>query len=145
MPSVLQTTPPGHFVVLYDGACRFCQVQMGKLIALARPGAVEAVNFQEPGVLARFPGLSHEACMAAMHLVTPDGRVYRGAEAAVRAAATRPVVGLFASVYYLPGVRQLCDAIYRLVAAHRYRIMGRAADAGECVNGTCALHARREP
>src|SRR5207244_1682801 len=100
------------------------------------------VNFQEPNALARFPGLSHDACMTAMHLVTPDGRVYRGFEAAVRAVATRPVLGRVAYAYYLPGLRQLCDFAYRWVAARRYRIMGRAVAAGECPGGTCALHAR---
>lgn len=140
MATVLQTAPRDRYAVLYDGDCRFCSAQMRKLLALARPGAVEAINFQEPGVLARFPGLTHEACMMAMHLVTPDGRVYRGFEAAVRAVATRPVVGRLAYAYYLPGLKQLLNAAYRWVAARRYRIMGKTVAAGECAGGTCALH-----
>ena len=73
--------------VLYDGHCQLCTRGARKLVALARAGAVEAVSFQEPGVLERFPGLTHEACMQAMYLITPDGRRFRGFEAAVQAVA----------------------------------------------------------
>jgi len=53
--------------------------------------------------------------MTAMHLITPTGRVYRGFEAAVRAVATRPILGWLAYAYYLPGLRQLCDGLYRWI------------------------------
>ena len=114
---------------------------MKRLLALAKPGAIEPVNFQEPGALNRFPGISHDACMKQMHLVTPQGKVYGGFEAAVRALATRPVLGRLAYAYYLPGVRQLFDFLYAAIARHRYRILGKAVAAGECARGTCPLHA----
>jgi predicted DCC family thiol-disulfide oxidoreductase YuxK len=109
-------------------------------VGLARRGAIEAVDFQQAGALDRFPGLSHNDCMQAMQLVTPTGQVYSGFEAAVQAVATRPVLGWLAYSYYLPGLRQLLDALYAVVAANRYRIMGRAVAAGECEGGTCRLH-----
>src|SRR5207244_433125 len=112
-----------------------------KLVKLARPGAVEVVSFQEPGVLDQFPGLSHEACMREMQLVTPNGRVYRGFEAAARATATRPIIGWLAYLYYVPVIRQICDRIYSWIAANRYRLMGKSVAAGECEEGTCSLHA----
>jgi len=134
-----QTTPPGRTVVLYDGLCKFCVAGMKRLLALARPGAIEPVNFQESGVLDRFPGISHEACMRQMYLVTPEGKVYGGFEAAVRALATRPVLGRLAYAYYLPGVRWLCDCLYAAIARHRYRILGKVTE-GDCPEGACALH-----
>jgi len=137
-----QTTPPGKHVVLYDGHCKLCTAGSRRLIALARPGGVEAADFQQPGVLDRFPGLSHEMCMQAMQLVTPDGRVYSGFEAAVRALTTRPFLGLLAYLYYVPGIRQVCDLLYKFIAANRYRILGKTVAADECADGTCALHLR---
>jgi predicted DCC family thiol-disulfide oxidoreductase YuxK len=134
------TSPPGTHIVLYDGLCRFCTAQSKNLAALARPGAVEMVNFQDPGALDRFPGLTHELCMQAMILVTPEGQVVRGFEAAVRAVATRPILKYLAYLYYLPGLRQLCDLVYRLIAANRYRIMGKTVAEHGCKGGTCALH-----
>ncbi|HEY8430632.1 MAG TPA: DUF393 domain-containing protein [Sandaracinaceae bacterium] len=130
---------PARPVVLYDGHCRFCKAQMKNLLRLARPGAIEPLSFQDEGVLDRFEGLTYDACMEAMHLVTPDGRTYRGMEAAVRALATRPILGLYAWLYYLPGVRQLLDAAYRWVAKRRYAIAGRTP---ECEDGACAVHLR---
>jgi predicted DCC family thiol-disulfide oxidoreductase YuxK len=136
-----RTTPPGHYVVLYDGLCRFCRASVAKLLSLARPGAVRPVSFQEPGALAPFPGITHEDCMREMYLITPAGKVYRGFEAAVQALATRPVVGWLAYGYYMPGIRWLLDRLYARVAAHRYRIMGKLVSSGECAEGTCAWHA----
>lgn len=130
-------------VVLYDGHCKFCTAGAKKLAALARPGTLDLVSFQEPGALDPFPGLTHEACMRQLHLVTPDGRVYGGFEAAVQALVTRPLLGLLARAYYLPGLRQLCDALYRRIAANRYRILGKAVAAGACDGGTCSLHLPR--
>ncbi len=140
LATVERTTPPGRHVVLYDGHCKFCTAAAKRLAGRARQGTLALVSFQEPGALDPFPGLTHDACMRQMYLVTPDGRVYGGFEAAVQALTTRPVLGWLARAYYLPGLRQLCDWIYRRIAANRYRILGKAVAAGECEGGTCALH-----
>ncbi len=144
MQSPLYTRPPEKPVVLYDGSCKFCTVHVKKLLALAQPGAIEALSFQEPGILDRFPGLSHEACMQAMQLITPEGRIYTGFEAAVRALATRRLIGWLAYLYYLPGVRQLCNWLYRWIAANRYRFLGKTVANQACPEGTCSLHAGRQ-
>lgn len=142
-PVVLRTTPPGRFVVLYDGHCKICSAGMENLKRLARKDALDAVSFQEPDALKPFPGITYEACMDAMHLVTPDGRIYRGVEAIVHALATRSF-GKLAYVYYVPILRQLADAGYGLVARYRYKIAGKAVERGEC-DGACAIHFKKKP
>jgi predicted DCC family thiol-disulfide oxidoreductase YuxK len=141
MAVVLRTAAIGKYILLYDGHCPFCVARSKNLAALARLGTVHIVDFQEPATLAPFPELSHEACMQAMHLITPDGRVYRGFEAAVQAVATRPILGWFAYVYYVPGLRQLCEWMYRFIATHRYQFFGRDAGPVPCAGGACSLHA----
>jgi predicted DCC family thiol-disulfide oxidoreductase YuxK len=137
---VRSTTPPGkHHVVLYDGHCRFCTAQMKNLRKLAVPGTIEMVSFQEPGALDAFPGITHDACMRAMQLITPSGRVYQGFAAAAHAVATRPI-GFIAYGYYLPGVHMFCEGLYALIAANRYRLMGKAIAEHACEDGACALH-----
>jgi protein-S-isoprenylcysteine O-methyltransferase Ste14/predicted DCC family thiol-disulfide oxidoreductase YuxK len=138
-----RTTPPGRYAVLYDGSCKFCTLGVEKLLRLARGGAIEKLSFQEPGVLDQFPGVSPAACMRQMYLITPDGHVYGGFEAAVQAVATRRPLGWIAFAYYLPGVRLLLDCVYALIATNRYRLMGKMLAAGECEGGTCALHGPR--
>jgi protein-S-isoprenylcysteine O-methyltransferase Ste14/predicted DCC family thiol-disulfide oxidoreductase YuxK len=135
-----RTVPPSRLVLLYDGNCSFCRAQVRNLARLARRDAIDALDFQAEGVLAQFPGVPYEACMRNMHLVTPDGRVFFGFEAAVHAVATRPLMGVLAYAYYLPGVRLACDLAYAAIAANRYRLTRRAVAAGQCENGTCHLH-----
>jgi predicted DCC family thiol-disulfide oxidoreductase YuxK len=133
------TSAPGgeRWIALYDGDCRFCTQQVRQLERLVGRERVEPVSFQGEGVLARFPGVSHEACMLRMHVVRPDGRVFAGAEAVARAVTRIPFVGWLGFLYYVPGLRQLTDLGYRLVAKYRYRIAGRR---GACDEGTCSLH-----
>lgn len=78
--------------------------------------------------------------MERLHLVTPAGKVHSGVAAIVHALETVPLIGQIVLLYNLPGVRQLLDGLYEIVAAHRYRIMGKAIAAGECEGGMCALH-----
>lgn len=126
-------------VLLYDGHCRLCIAGARRLSDWARPGAIELANFQDRGVLARFPELTHGQCMQAMHLVEPDGRVFRAAEAVVAVLLTRGRAFAWARLYYLPGLRWLIERAYEWVARNRYRLVGRA----ECADGGCALHSRR--
>ncbi|HKI38522.1 MAG TPA: DUF393 domain-containing protein [Gemmataceae bacterium] len=138
--TTVRTTPPGKYVLIYDGLCKLCAAGARRFVRWMRRVEVELLDFQRPGALDRYPGLTHDACMQAMQLITPDGRVYHGAEAIARAFATRRILGKLACLYYLPGLRQLLDYLYARVAANRYRIMGKALAAGECEGGTCALH-----
>lgn len=129
---------PGHDVLIYDGECRFCTAQVERLGRWAGP-RLDKLPLQTPGLLEAL-GLDYDAAMQAMHLVTCDGAIYRGLEAAVQALRHRPVLGRLVLLYYVPIIRQLADLGYRLVARYRYLIMGRAIARGECDGGSCALH-----
>src|SRR5262249_6656541 len=52
-----RTTPPGRYVVLYDGHCQFCLLGAKKLVALVRPRPLDLLHFQYPPALDQFPGL----------------------------------------------------------------------------------------
>ena len=133
---VLRTAAPGRFVVLYDGFCRFCSRESKRLARLTK-NRVEHLDFQEPGTLEAFPGVTYDACMEEMILVTPEGRVFGGAEAIARALGTRMLFRLLLLPYFLPGIRQLTDAAYRKLSRIRYKLAG-----GGCDGGTCELHFR---
>jgi predicted DCC family thiol-disulfide oxidoreductase YuxK len=91
------------------------------LKALDRNRRVTAVPFQKPGT-PNSVGLTLQECKASAWAIAPDGGRYRGAEAvnALAAAALGTAVPLL--LYYLPGVRQLQDIIYSLIASNRYRL-----------------------
>ena len=84
---------------------------------------VTAVPFQKTGVPASV-GLTLEECKASAWAIAPDGRRYRAAEAmnALMAVALGSALPLL--VYYLPGIRQLQDFIYSVVASNRSRLPG---------------------
>jgi predicted DCC family thiol-disulfide oxidoreductase YuxK len=82
--------------------------------------------------------------MREAQLVAPDGRVYAGMEAVVRALMTRPLLGSLARIYYVPGIRQGANAFYAWIAANRYRLFGRTA-AGACGDDACAIHLGTKP
>ncbi len=133
--------PPssGRHVLLYDGSCRFCIAGSDRLVRLARRGSIERVSYHDTGVMDQFPGIPPEGMERGMRLVTPDGRMYVGAEAAARALATRPILGKLAMVYYAPGVRWLADRAYAFIARRRHSLMGRAGSAAACGNASCAV------
>ena len=96
---------------------------MRLLKALDRNRRVTAVPFQKSGTPASV-GLTLEECKASAWAIAPDGDRYRGAEAvnALVAAALGTAVPLL--LYYLPGIRQLQNFIYSLIASNRNRLPG---------------------
>jgi len=131
-------TPPAS--LLYDGHCRLCTRGAQRLVRWARPGSILLLDFQQPGVLERFPGLTRAQCMQAMQLVEPDGRVRSGPEAIVATLLTRGFWFGWTRLYRLPGLRFLVDRAYAWVARNRYRFMGRS----DCTSDACELHLRGE-
>ena len=131
-------------ILIFDGECRFCiaQVERLKRLAISQKQAknppIVAMPLQNDDLLAAVH-VSHDEAMKAMHLVTRDGRIYRGVEGFVQALRHRPILGKLAKLYYVPGIKQLADLGYRLIARYRYLIMGRAVARGEC-HGSCAIH-----
>jgi len=127
-PSVSATTQD---VILYDGHCRLCVGGAKSLRKLLPPEKATLVSFREPDVLERFPQLTLERCEKAMQLVRPDGRSFEGAEAIVQGLRHR-WWGKPAFLYYVPGLRQLTDGLYSLIARYRFKILGRTCDSEAC-------------
>ncbi len=123
-----------RLVLLFDGHCRFC-IHEAERLQRWTGNRIQLVSFRDPGVFERYPGLTAEACEQAMQLVLPDGHIVAGAEAAARALGLRPSLAPLAAFYFVPGIRQIVDAVYRLVARNRFRLGGKV-----CADGTCQLH-----
>jgi predicted DCC family thiol-disulfide oxidoreductase YuxK len=93
------------------------------LKALDRNRRVTAVPFQKTGVPASV-GLTVEECEATAWAIAPDGGRYRGAEAVNALVATSLGTAVPLLLYYLPGIRQLQDFFYSIVASNRSRLPG---------------------
>ena len=123
-----------RLVVVYDGACRFCIEQAQRLERLAGE-RVRLASFREPCVFEEHPQLTRAACERALQLVEPDGTVRSGADAVVHVLGLRAGLTPLRWLYRVPGLRQLFDLGYRLVARNRFRLRGEV-----CPDDACRLH-----
>ena len=113
--------------VAYDAECSFCTALAGYLEAILRRNGFGLVPLQEPWLadrLGRTPG----EIIDEMKLLTNDGRVFGGADAAVELGRSvwilRPVVWITA----MPGGWHFLKWSYRWIARHR-----------KCGNGFCRI------
>jgi predicted DCC family thiol-disulfide oxidoreductase YuxK len=113
---------PGRLPVpllIWDGECGFCRRSVEHLRAWL--GARVAYEpYQSAHV--RFSAIPKDAFRAAVHLIEPDGRATRGAEAVFRALAhgRARTLALPLAVYrFVPGFAGLTEWAYRQVAEHR--------------------------
>lgn len=116
----MRTLPPGHDVLLYDGACGLCRRSAARLATLL-PEETATSSFREANALRGFPGLDAARCEVALQLVRKDGTVFEGVEAVVQSLRGR-WYGPLLRAYYLPGVRAVADAAYRGVARRRFHL-----------------------
>ena len=122
-------------ILLYDGHCPFCRAQAQRLEQWAA-GRVRLESFHDPGVLDRYPGLTHAECMKEIKLVEPGGHIWGGMEAVARTACYNPFIRVVAWIYFVPGIRQLCNMAYKWVAQNRYLFAGK----DNCPEGACTHH-----
>ncbi|MBN2469417.1 MAG: DUF393 domain-containing protein [Anaerolineae bacterium] len=133
---------PDRIVMLYDGHCGLCTSSQRLVRRLDWLGRIEYLDAQARDVVAaRFPGLDPAAILGAIHVITPEGRVFVGYEG-VRALtrALPPVMWLY-PLLFLPGIRWLGPKVYNWIAANRYRFNWLLGTPDPCEAGRCPVHA----
>ncbi len=106
-------------VLLYDGECPMCIFQMKVLSWLDWRGVLALVPLSDPRAQEIAPQLTREDLLEAIHCVTPEGRIYRGARAIRFIGMRLPLLVPVALFLWLPGVIYLAEIIYRWVSRHR--------------------------
>ncbi len=114
------TGAAGRTVVLFDGVCDLCDTGMAWLRRRDTLGRLEFVPYQAPEVAVRFPDLDPARLAQALHVITPDGRVHVGVDAAGPLFARLPGWGGIARLLALPGVRAVARPLYGWIAARRH-------------------------
>jgi predicted DCC family thiol-disulfide oxidoreductase YuxK len=110
-------------VLYFDGACGMCTRSRDLLLKINRTGQLSSEPLQGPNVAERL-GIPNSQLLESLRWLDESGEVYAGAEAANAAVSAAIGTRLPLRFYRLPGVRSLQDAVYRWVAAHRYRFPG---------------------
>lgn len=119
-PSVV----PGA-VLIYDAECPMCRASALWLLRRALAGGADGLEIlpcRSPARRARFPAVSEDACLTAMQLVLPDGRVLAGADAVPEILRLIPRWRWLAGVFGLPPARPFARAVYRWIARNRMKL-----------------------
>lgn len=110
-------------ILFFDGTCGMCTRSRDALLRVNRTGELRTEPLQSPGAADRL-GIPPSRLLESVRWLDSSGAVYSGAEAANAALSTALGTRLPLVFYRLPGIRFVEDAIYRWVAAHRYRFPG---------------------
>lgn len=120
--------------VLYDSECPLCTFQMKALTWLDWLEKVRFVPIQAAETAEIAPGLTREALLEAIHCVTPEGTIHRGARAIRFLGMRMPLLVPVSLFLWIPGVIQIAEQVYRFVSRNRLffsRIFG--------CKGACAI------
>jgi len=109
-------------VLIYDDACPVCRAGMRWVAGCALPGRFEFVPCQSPERRRRFPSISEAACLQALQLVLPDGRLLAGDRAIPEILRRLRRWHWLAHLFALPGVALLAPRLYGWVARNRYAL-----------------------
>jgi len=105
--------------VLFDDECPLCTFQMKLLSWLDWLHALALVPLSDARVQAIAPQLTREDLLEAIHCVTPERRVYRGARAIRFVGMRLPLLVPVALFLWIPGVIQIAEIGYAFVSRHR--------------------------
>jgi predicted DCC family thiol-disulfide oxidoreductase YuxK len=106
-------------LVLYDDQCPLCVFQMKMLTWLDWLHVARVVPLSSPEAQAAAPSLQPEQLRAAMHVVTPDGTILRGARSIRFLSLRMPLLVPLGIFLWVPGVIWIAEKLYQWVARNR--------------------------
>ena len=131
---------PAHHTVLYDSDCPLCTFQMKSLTWLDWLDKVRFVPINEAAQAGiDTQGLTREDLIEAIHCLTPEGEVHRGARAIRFLGMRMPLLVPVSLVLWFPGVIWIAERVYKVVSDNRLllsKLFG--------CKGACAIMPQRE-
>jgi predicted DCC family thiol-disulfide oxidoreductase YuxK len=100
-----------------------CTRSRDLLLRMDRTGNVQTEALQSRGAAQRL-GIAPRRLLESVRWLDSSGAVYSGAEAANAALSAAIGTRIPLLVYRIPGIRFVEEAVYRWVAANRYRFPG---------------------
>jgi predicted DCC family thiol-disulfide oxidoreductase YuxK len=107
-------------IILYDDQCPMCTFQMRVLTWLDWFNVAALMPMSNPQAKELAPDLTPDDFSAAIHCVTPDGRIYRGARCIRYIGMRMPLLVPTALILWIPGVIWVAEKIYAWVSRNRY-------------------------
>lgn len=117
LPSVVSSA---RHIVLYDGECSLCTFQMKLLTWLDWCHVVRLLPIADPEAARVAPTLTRESLLEAIHCVTTNGTIHRGARCLRFVGLRMPLLVPLALVLWLPGVIWIAERAYMWVSRNRH-------------------------
>ena len=99
-----------------------CRSAVDWIRARSDPEAFEFFSCHSEDLSRRFPQVTKSACLEAMHLILPGGKVLAGEKAAPEILSRLRRWRWAAALFRLPGAQILSRAFYRWFAGKRHRV-----------------------
>ncbi len=128
-----------HHLVLFDSDCPLCTFQMKSLTWLDWLDRVRFIPINSERAAEIAPGLTREDLMEAIHCVTPEGTIHRGARAIRFLGLRMPLLVPLGLILWLPGVIWVAEKAYQFISRNRLffsRVFG--------CQGACAIMPQKE-
>ena len=122
---------PRH-VVLYDSDCPLCTFQMRLLTWLDWFNKAELLAINDPRATELAPDIAREDLHEAIHCVTPEGRIYRGARVFRFLGLRIPLLIPLGLFLWIPGVIWVAEIVYRWVSRNRFLLSKLFGCKGAC-------------
>lgn len=106
--------------VLYDDQCPLCTFQMKVLTWLDWCNVVTLLPLSHPQAGAITPRLTRDDLLEAIHCVTPEGSIHRGARCFRFIGMRMPLLLPVALVLWIPGVIWIAERIYMWISRNRH-------------------------
>ena len=118
--------------VLYDDECSFCTFQMKVLSWLDWGNRFALVPGTDPRTHSLAPQLTAQQLNEAIHCVTAEGSIHRGARAIRFIAMRLPLLWPLALLLWMPGVILIAERVYAVISRNRQHISRLFGCKGAC-------------
>ncbi|XP_060079398.1 uncharacterized protein LOC132558806 [Ylistrum balloti] len=126
--------------VLYDGKCPLCVKEVDLLRKFNR-GSVNFFDITKGNYNpADHQGIQYEDAMGALHVISPDKKLYVGMDG-TRELYRAVGFGWVVAWTELPGIKWVADSAYRWFALNRFWLTGRLGENkdDDCDSGRCKI------
>ncbi|MFK5922886.1 MAG: DUF393 domain-containing protein [Verrucomicrobiota bacterium] len=119
--------------VLYDSDCPLCTFQMKSLTWLDWLNRIKFLPIKDPQSAKVVPGLTREDLLEAIHCVTADGKIYRGARCIRFLGMRLPLLVPLSLFLWIPGVIWIAEKFYMWISDNRLLLSKLFGCKGACV------------
>lgn len=120
-------------IVLYDSDCPLCTFQMKSLTWLDWFNRIKFLPIKDPQATVIAPNLSREDLLEAIHCVTDEGTIYRGARCIRFLGMRMPLLVPLSLFLWIPGVIWLAEKFYMWISRNRLVLSRVFGCKGACV------------